>query len=314
MNKHYVADLSALCGAERITFNEGKQKGVDAVRIYNGKIDATIILDRAMDVFRLFYKGTPISYISKNGLVSPRLTETNAYNFLNSFGAGFLYTCGIDNIGAPVKEEGLVQHGTISYLPAENVKIDYFESGDDFGVKVSGDMKYTALFGHKLVLKREYILTFNSDELILNDKIVNEGFVEDKYMIMYHMNFGYPLLSETATLKVDSSDIKPVSKVQNIPECFKFEAPTPAREEEVYLHVIKEGSGEKAVLTNGNLKVSISFDQKEFPYFTEWKSMASGDYVLGLEPSTIPMPNKVYNKIGAGETACHSVKISFSDK
>lgn len=314
MNKGYVADLSTLCGAERITFSEGKGKGVDAIRMYNGKIDATILLDRCMDVFRLFYKGKSVSYISKNGLVSPRLTETNAYNFLNSFGAGFLYTCGIDNIGTPVKEKGLIQHGSISYIPAENVKVDYFTEGDTFGVKVTGDMKYTALFGHKLILRREIVLEYNSDDLVINDKVINDAFVEDEYMIMYHMNFGYPILSETATLKVDSFDIKPVSSTHNIPECFKFEAPTPARDEEVYLHYVNKGKGEKAVLTNGDFKVSISFDQKEFPYFTEWKSMASGDYVLGLEPCSIPMPNKVYNKIGAGETANHSVKITFSDK
>lgn len=39
MKKEYVADLSALCGAERFTFSEGKAKGIDAVRLYNGKLD-----------------------------------------------------------------------------------------------------------------------------------------------------------------------------------------------------------------------------------------------------------------------------------
>ncbi len=316
MNKGYVADLSALCGAERITFSEGKQKGVDAVRIYNGKIDATIVLDRAMDIFRLFYKGKPVSYISKNGLVSPRLTETNAYGFLNSFDAGFLYTCGLDNIGAPVEKNGakLSQHGCLSYIPAENVKVDYFNEGDNFGVKVSGEMKYTALFGHKLVLKREISLLYNSDEIKLNDEVRNENFVEDEYMIMYHMNFGYPLLSETATLKVDSYEVKGVSDVFNVEKSNTFEAPSPGRAEEVYLHKINAGSGKKVELKNGDFKAEIYFDQKEFPYFTQWKSMASGDYVLGLEPNTTPSPEKEYRKIGAGESAFHSVKVVFSDK
>ena len=99
MKREYVADPSTLCGAERFTFTEGKAKGVDAVRLYNGKLDLTVVLDRCMDIFRLFYKGMPVSYVSKNSLVSPRLAETGAYGFLNSFGAGFMYTCGLDNIG-----------------------------------------------------------------------------------------------------------------------------------------------------------------------------------------------------------------------
>ena len=60
MKKEYVADLSALCGAERFTFSEGKAKGIDAVRLYNGKLDLTVILDRCMDIFRLFYRGIRI--------------------------------------------------------------------------------------------------------------------------------------------------------------------------------------------------------------------------------------------------------------
>ena len=115
MKTQYVADPSSLCGAERFTFSEGKAKGVDAVRLYNGKLDLTVLLDRCMDIFRLFYKGVPVSYISKNGLVSPRLTETAPYGFLNSFDAGFMYTCGLDNIGAPESVGGRVlpQRGSV---------------------------------------------------------------------------------------------------------------------------------------------------------------------------------------------------------
>ena len=30
--------------------------------------------------------------------------------------------------------------------------------------------------------------------------------------------------------------------------------------------------------------LSLSFDKKELPFFTEWKMMGKGEYVLGLEP------------------------------
>lgn len=68
MKKEYVADLSALCGAERFTFSEGKAKGIDAVRLYNGKLDLTVILDRCMDIFRLFIGEFPFRIFQKTDL------------------------------------------------------------------------------------------------------------------------------------------------------------------------------------------------------------------------------------------------------
>lgn len=32
------------------------------------------------------------------------------------------------------------------------------------------------------------------------------------------------------------------------------------------------------------LGVMLIFNKEQLPYFTQWKSMASGDYVIGLEP------------------------------
>jgi len=42
-----------------------------------------------------------------------------------------------------------------------------------------------------------------------------------------------------------------------------------------------------------DIGLTIEFNQKNLPYFMEWKSMASGDYVLGLEPSN----SSVYGKL-----------------
>ena len=44
-----------------------------------------------------------------------------------------------------------------------------------------------------------------------------------------------------------------------------------------------------------NIGLTIEFNQKNLPYFMEWKSMASGDYVLGLEPSNSSVYGKPYH-------------------
>lgn len=316
MKTQYVADPSSLCGAERFTFSEGKAKGVDAVRLYNGKLDLTVLLDRCMDIFRLFYKGVPVSYISKNGLVSPRLTETAPYGFLNSFDAGFMYTCGLDNIGAPESVGGRVlpQHGSVSYLPAENVRVETEEADGEYCLALKGTMKFTALFGQKLVLRREIRLRYLGDEVTVKDEIVNEGYEEEGYMLMYHTNLGYPLLDENAELFVDAERTAGISDAYDLSRCLKFEAPTAGRAEEVYRHDLRAGGGVKARLKNKNFSVALQFDPVEFPYLLEWKSMACGDYVVGLEPVTTPMPEKRFRVLKAGEKAVHSVTWRFSDK
>lgn len=315
MKREYVADPSTLCGAERFTFTEGKAKGVDGVRLYNGKLDITVVLDRCMDMFRLFYKGMPVSYVSKNGLVSPRLAETGAYGFLNSFDAGFMYTCGLDNVGAPENREGkrLVQHGSISYIPAENVRVEREEKDGEYYLSLKGSMRFTALFGQKLVMHREIRLKYLGDEVTVRDEICNEGYADEGYMLMYHTNVGYPLLNENARLRIDANSCEGISAVYDKSACFRFEPPAAARPEEVYRHDLTAGKGEKAVLANGKISLALEFDSADFPYLLEWKSMACGDYVLGLEPVTTPMPEKRPRMLKPGEKAVHTVTWRFSE-
>ena len=50
------------------------------------------------------------------------------------------------------------------------------------------------------------------------------------------------------------------------------------------------------------------------PCFIEWKSMASGDYILGLEPATTELDNRfAYRTIEAGEEIVFSLKFSVEN-
>ncbi len=315
MQKEYMAHPSTVCGAEFFTYADGKAKGVRAVRMYNGKLDCTVILDRAMDIFRLFYKGTCVSYISKNGLVSPMLCEGGAYGFLNSFDAGFLYTCGLDNIGGPVEKNGrqLLQHGSLSYIPAENVHVETAEMNGEYTISLVGEMHFTALFGCHLTLQRTISMSYLGDTLTVNDKVTNCAFAPAEYMLMYHSNIGYPLLTERAHLQVESERIDAVSENPDFENCYSFTVPKTDSAEEVFLHTVREGRGVKARLQGETLAMDVTFDNADFPYLVEWKSMACGEYVLGIEPSTMPMPEKVYRTIAAGDTDAYTVTWRFEE-
>lgn len=314
MKRDYVADPSSLCGAERFVLSEGQGKGVEMVRMFNGRLDLTVALDRCMDIYRLFYRGTPVAYLSQNGMVSPRLAETGAYRFTNSFPAGFLYTCGLNNIGAACERNGetLPQHGSISYHPASEVALTRTERDGKYTLLLMGRMTDTSVFGQKLVLHREIALGEDSDELTVTDTLENDGFTDAEYMLMYHVNLGYPALDERARLFLASERVSRVSRIGDPARCHCFERPTPGREEEVYCHLLEKGSGCKARFTRGDFALEFFFDGTDLPNLIEWKCMASGVYVLGIEPATTPMPEKEYRTLKPGERAVHSVRWRFS--
>lgn len=311
MKREYVSDLSALCGAERIVFTEGKAKGVCGIRVYNGVLDFTVVPDRCMDIFRLFYRGTPVGFVTGNGLVSPMLAETKKYPFARSFGGGFLYTCGLDNIGA--EHDGLCQHGSASYLPAENVRTETVERDGGYYLIIKGRMVFSALFGGKLVLERTITVRAGGDELEIADAVANEGYTDAGYLLMHHYNIGYPALSEKAGLVLGAAESAVISERGDLSRMTAFEQPSPARPEEVFRHTVREGGGAKARLSGGAVSLELSFDAREFPYMLEWKSMACGDYVLGLEPATTPMPVRTPRVLRSGERAFHVCRWKFSD-
>ena len=73
-------------------------------------------------------------------------------------------------------------------------------------------------------------------------------------------------------------------------------APEANKPESVYIHELAADAdgGSFAAVVNRKLGlgVVIDFNVADFPHFMEWKSMGSGDYVVGLEPSN----SKVYGR------------------
>jgi hypothetical protein len=55
----------------------------------------------------------------------------------------------------------------------------------------------------------------------------------------------------------------------------------------------------------------VSYTGDTLPHFVEWKSQASGDYAMGLEPCTTELDDRfTYRRIGAGEKIVFGVSIS----
>ncbi len=284
MNLAYVSNISNLVGGEMFEYSDGYAKGVRACRLYNGKFDVVVLLDKAMNLFRASYKGENFSYVTKAGLVSPKLTNTDALPFLQSFDGGLMYTCGLENIGAP--SQGQIQHGRISNCPAENVRIERSGEFQEI-ITLVGEIRQSGLFCQDLVLTRRITLKYNDDNIKIQDTLTNNSFGQGKYVLLYHFNLGYPLIQEGTKFSVNGSKMSPVAPhFEADMNCYEtMTSPSPNLEERVFYHQL-ESDNVVATVTNGRRTLEMTFEKENLPYLVQWKSMASGDYVLGVEPAT----------------------------
>lgn len=292
-----VGDISQIAGARKCRLIGGKAEGVNAVDVKTGGgLEFTVFPDRGMDIAWANFREIAFGFISKTGVVSPVYYDPLGNEFLRSFHAGFLTTCGLTNMGAPCidEEKPLGLHGRASNTPAEDVCVINEWENDDFNIKIKGRIRESTVFGENITLSREIRTKLGENKFTIHDRVENCGFEEQPLMLLYHFNFGYPMLDKDTKLCVKGS-VRPrdVEAEKGINEYNVFSEPVHKYLEQVFYHdVIPEENGmSKVSLVNKSLggsgvEVYIKFDKKQLPYLIEWKQVGEGDYVVGLEPAT----------------------------
>lgn len=120
-------------------------------------------------------------------------------------------------------------------------------------------------------------------------------------MLLYHMNVGYPLLSEDSEIIIPTKKAVPRDETaaSNIAHWNRMEAPKDNEPEYVFLHEMaadQEGNTFAAIINKKlGIGIKIEYNLLELPYFMQWKSIASGDYVVGLEPANSSVYGKLYH-------------------
>lgn len=321
--KGYIGNPLQIRGAEQYILQNGKGDGMKFLYIRNGLgLEVWISLDRAGDVSRLIFKGDNMGYFAPCGYVAPQYYDNVGAGFLKSFTAGFFTTCGLTAVGSPCIDDGeeLPLHGTISHIPAELCAIE--ENANELIVKLK--VRDAALFGRKLVMNRVYNVSYTENSFTVSDTVTNEADTESPYMILYHCNMGYPLLSENSIVKIPSGSILPRNEhaKQYIDTAVQMEKPQPGYEECCYYYDVNEKGGTAKVgIFNSDIEKGLvmSYDKANLPCFTEWKMMGKTDYILGLEPGNCtPDGRDVLRKNGTlkflqpDESATTTVKFTFT--
>jgi hypothetical protein len=167
------------------------------------------------------------------------------------------------------------------------VERDYRD--DEIVLRLRGTVDEVALFSHKLRLERTLEFTVGVPEVRIYDTVRNFGGSASPLMMLYHCNFGYPIVSPHSVLTSPSTRVEPrdTEAEKGFAVWSSFGEPDAAFKEQVYWHYLDANQpSATASIINRQLGVGIELecDPSTLPYMTEWKQTGFGDYTCGIEP------------------------------
>lgn len=315
----YIGHPGQCSGVEEHRLTGGKGDGMRLYEVRNGRgLEMVLSPDRNGDITRLLCNGWNLSYLSPCGYVAPAYYDSTESNWLQSFTAGFLTTCGLQAVGSPCVDEGekLPLHGSIANLPAEQS----FWEEDDHSIRIHTLTRDETIFGRKLTLRRTVEISKAENTFSISDEIENTGDRREPLEILYHMNMGYPLLDEDSIVTIPSAEVLPRDghAAEDIENWMHMEKPQAGYQERCYYHRFPESRGfAKIYQPKLGMGVEMTFDAKELDGFVEWKMMGVRDYVLGLECGNcypdgrdVMRRCKMLKFLNPGEKKCYNIVIT----
>jgi hypothetical protein len=299
-----IINRAQVGGIETSVLDNGLGKGVRIAWFNTGSpLRYKVVIDRALDIVEAFYNQHSLAWLSHAGTTEPKPDVSHSLEWFYSFGAGLVTTCGLTHIGGPEIDEygerGI--HGRISNIPAE---IESIVQPDPVNGKlemsITALIKQTRLFGPNLELRRTISSTIGRPTIKIHDVVTNRGNQSAPHMILYHCNFGWPLVDEgtqilwkgkwtTAGRDMDNAIF---NKSRDFHKCCPpLEAHSGTGEAWAAIDITADKKGLcTAGLYNQNLGLAavLSFKKKQLPWLTNWQHWGRGEYVTALEPGTNP--------------------------
>lgn len=285
-----IGTLSQVVRVDSFVEAQGPGRGTRRTRLVNGGgLEFEVHPDRGLDIGRVTVDGVQIAWISPTEIGSPDAYEPEGTNWLRTFGGGFLATCGLDTFGPASDDDGR-SFGLHGRYGAQRAVVTRAEATTD-EVVVEGAIRQATVFGENLEMRRRISSPVGSDEILIEDVVTNLGFDEQPHMVLYHMNLGWPLIGDAATVDIPSTGMSPRdSDAEYGADRWREVGPPVAGfREQVFVHALPAGANEIVVANPENgLEFRLVVDGAQLPALHQWKMTGQGHYVLGIEPANTP--------------------------
>lgn len=302
--------LSQFAGVRLMTLGDGVERGIRMLEFRTGSgLRFTALVDRALDIGDCEFKGQAVGWHSPTGFRHPGLHEYEGEGGLawaRSF-SGLLLTCGLDHILSmnEVPADNYLYparktiahslHGRVGTIPARLTGYGEAWDGDRCVLWAEGVIRQAAVFGENLHLVRRIEADVGGNEIRLSDRVVNHGFHRTPHMFFYHVNVSHPLLDEGSRYLAPIRDVVWAShagqryRAQNV-GYRTMPAPQVGFGEQVWQHeLVADAAGAVPVaVVNDRLGLGLEIVTRkdQLPCSYEWQNFQSGEYALGIEPST----------------------------
>ena len=302
--KNKVGNTAQIGGIETSVLDNGLGRGSRIAWINTGTgLRYKVLLDRAMDIADAFHNQYSLSWLSHSGAMPADRFSDQGIGWLRNFGGGLVTTCGLSHVGGPEDDENGHRgvHGRISNTPAEIIAIDQPDlSVGKLEMSITGIIRETQVFGPSLELRRTISGKLGEAKIKVSDEVINKGNTIVPHMVLYHINFGWPIVDEGTQIIWEGTWESPTpdtdKKVFKAGNNFKV-CPPPMKshsgtgEDVAFIDVTSDKDGNcKCALYNEklNLAVGVSFKKEQLPWLVNWQHWGEGEYVTALEPATHP--------------------------
>ena len=282
------------------TLRGGLTDGVDAITVDNGEFSFVVLPTRGMSIWRAWLGKLELGWQSPvRGPVHPKfvpVAEPSGLGWLDGFDELFV-RCGLESNGAPEfdEESGRLKyplHGRIGNIPAHKVEVAV--DGESGEITVTGVVEEARFHFGKLRLTTTISTKVGEPGFRVQDVVENFGATETGAQMLYHVNFGQPLVDPGSKLVAPLRTVVPRNDhaASGLENWQSYPNEQPGFEEQVYfLELLADADGNTQTLlknAHGMSGVTMKFNKNKLPCYTVWKNPVAGEdgYVTGLEPGT----------------------------
>jgi hypothetical protein len=277
----------------------GRRDGVLLVELVAGSTKVFVLPDRGLGIWKVMAGDCELGWQSPvHGPVHPRfvpVAEPNGLGWLDGFDE-LVARCGLVSNGAPdFDAAGRLRHGLhgrIANLPAHHLDVTLDEAAGT--ITLTGAVDETRFLCHALQMTTSLTVAVDRQRIAWTDTVRNLSERPATMQMLYHVNFGPPLLGPGSELVAAVEEVAPRDAVStaDLPHWNRYDAPRAGRGEEVHFMRMRTRPDGKAaallVAPEGRHGACLEWRADTLPCFTLWKNqggLADG-YVTGLEPGT----------------------------
>ena len=304
-------DLPVAFSIRKRTLHGGRQEGSTLIEIDTDAMSVTLIPTRGMSLLDAQSGDVALGWTSPvDEIVHPafiNLEQRGGLGWLDGFNE-LMVRCGFEWTGHACEDEGkrYTLHGRSGNTPASTVVVQIARA-HPHRISVHGLLKEKTFKFSDLEVWAGLSVVPGEARIEIHDRVTNLGDYAQDYQVIYHTNFGPPLLEPGAKVVAPVAEVSPFNDaaVAGLDDWATYAAPTPGFDEMVfncsaYADESDDRDATLAALVNASETrgVAIRYSTRQLPALTLWKNTDTlkQGYVTGLEPGTNPPYQRIVER------------------